>query len=67
MKLILTVTEQGVFLDRERIPDDQVAELAILSKVIDKSQPQKIVLDLQADLSTPGVWRLPFVVLKRLY
>lgn len=67
MKLILTISESGVYLDKEPLPDNAIPQIALHSRVIDKSDPTKLIVDFRASLETPGIWRLPLEIIKRLY
>lgn len=45
MKLILTITPNSVSIGKETLSKDLYEKIALHSKVIDKSQPGKLVLD----------------------
>lgn len=67
MKLVLTIKPNAVLVDKEPIPDNLVPLVANYSKVLDNSHPDKLVVDFRASLKTPGIWRMPLSILKRLY
>lgn len=67
MRLTLTIQPDTVLIGKYPLPEELVPYVALHSRVIDKSQPDKLTVDFNASLQTPGIWRLPLSILKRLY
>lgn len=67
MRLVLTIQKDTVLIGKYPLPEELVPYVALHSRVIDKSQPGKLVVDFTANLQTPGIHKLPLVLLKQLY
>lgn len=65
MRLTLTIKPDAVLIGKDKIPDELIPQFAFHSKVIDKSQPDKLVVDFRGLQAM--AWRLPFSILKQLY
>lgn len=64
MKFKLTIHPTAVYLDKDKLDDKTVANIAFASNVVQKLHDGLI---LETSLSNPGAWRLPYFLLKRLY
>lgn len=66
MRLKLTCLPEGVFINSERLPDDIVPQIALRSRVIERTK-DGLIVDFQADLTFPASWKLPSHILKNIW
>lgn len=63
--ITITTHSKGVFVNDVQVDDELAAAIVKRGRLIKVISDTKIVV--KPDLNTPGLWRLPYQILKRLY
>lgn len=63
--ITITVNSKGAFANTTLIEDGLAAQIVRHGKLIKVISDTQVVI--RPNLNTPGIWRLPLSILKRLY
>lgn len=63
--ITITTHPSGVYINQIKVEDQLAAALVKRGKLVKVISETKVII--RPDLNTPGLWRLPLEILKRLY
>lgn len=65
MSITVTTTPHGTYINNVKVEDELAAAIVRNGKLLKQISETKVII--RPDLNTPGVWRLPFSILAKLY
>lgn len=66
MKLTISATPQGTLLNNHKVEDRLAAMIIRRARLVKALSETSIIVNINY-LDLPGVWRMPWMVLKRMY
>lgn len=63
--ITITTLNRGTFINNIKVQDELAAAIVKRGRLVKVISENKVVI--RPDLNTPGIWKLPLEVLKKIY